>query len=139
MKHTNLLFRMLKRFIFYDRDYNIVGLIALKNISFKSATQFGPSSFMEISEIGMPTDDIDREYRWLNSIAGIGLYSGSFERFRAISDEHGLFMVLNRATKDGWFPTNDPVFGSSFRALINERGYDYDIQFINDGVRIINN
>ncbi|MDX1699680.1 MAG: hypothetical protein R3250_03630, partial [Melioribacteraceae bacterium] len=68
-----------KAIYFYDKDKNIVELIARKNLNINSSDEFSPHSFLGISEIGLPTLDIEREYKLLNDKTGIGIYSGIFE------------------------------------------------------------
>ncbi|MDX1762473.1 MAG: hypothetical protein R3218_09995, partial [Christiangramia sp.] len=66
----------------------------------------------------------------------IGIYSGGFERFCAVGDEHGLFICINKEQKDVWFPINDKVFSSSFRVQITEQGFNYDVEFINEELKV---
>ena len=125
-----------KAMYFYDRDNNIVELIARKNLNINSNNEFDSSSFLGISEIGLPTIDIEREYKLLNDKTGIGIYSGSFERFCAVGDEHGLFICINKEQKDVWFPTTDKIFSSSFKAKFSEKELDYDVELNNEGLFI---
>ena len=79
---------------FYDADKNIVEFIARKKLQHNTTTKFDKDSLLGISEIGIPTSSIAKEYQILKSITGIGIYSGSIERFCAVGDETGLFILI---------------------------------------------
>lgn len=102
---------------FYDEDHNIVELIARKNLSNASSQAFSPDSFLEVSEIGLPTLNIEEKYQLLHQTVGLEIYDGSFDRFCAIGDERGLFICIDQSKKD-WFPVNDTAWPADFEALI---------------------
>ena len=85
-----------KAIYFYDADHNIVELIARKNLNNASDQKFDADQFLEISEIGLPTHDIEKEFIELHTSTGIEIYDGEFSRFCAIGDEHGLFICINK-------------------------------------------
>lgn len=90
-----------KAIYFYDQDKNIVELIARKNLKNESDQNFGPEQFLEISEIGVPTRDIESEFSILRNAMGIEIYDGGFGNFCAIGDENGLFICINKDHKNG--------------------------------------
>ncbi|MFK7925626.1 MAG: VOC family protein [Bacteroidia bacterium] len=102
---------------FYDADQNIVELIARKNLENASDQDFGPASLLEVSEVGIPTLNIEEVYQQLNQTIGLEIYDGSFERFCAIGDEQGLFICIDPSKKD-WFPINDTAWVADFEALV---------------------
>ncbi len=108
---------------FYDADNNIGELIARKSLMNSSNEPFGSESLLEISEIGIPTFDIEKEYSTMKQVCNLPIYSGSFERFCAVGDEHGLFITINKELKKQWFPTEDPTISS-----------DFAIKFVNENV-----
>jgi len=110
---------------FYDADKNIVELIARKTLSNSSEKPFSKNSVLEISEIGLPTFDIDKAHKILKEVTGISIYSGSVERFCAIGDAHGLFILINKNLKKEWFPTNDKTESSDFMIRFMEDGKVY--------------
>jgi len=110
---------------FYDNDKNIVELIARKNLDNSSQLPFDKNALLEISEIGIPTFDISEEYKILNEVTGIPIHSGSMERFCAIGDDNGLFIVINKELKKEWFPTKDKAFSSDFRISFVEKGNEF--------------
>ena len=128
-----------KAIYFYDKDQNIVELIARKNLNNLSNQKFDTNQFLEISEIGLPTLDIEKEFIQLNRIMGIKIFDGGFERFCAIGDENGLFICINKKEKD-WFPTNDKAFSSDFEIRLVEKGNEYRIEYINEKIEaVVNN
>jgi uncharacterized protein YuzE len=123
-----------KAIYFYDADKNIVELIARKNLNNLSNKKFDGNLFLEISEIGVPTIDIEREFNKLKSLTGIEIFDGGFERFCAIGDENGLFICINKNVKD-WFPTNDNAFSSEFEIRLIEKGIEYQIEYKNEELK----
>ena len=109
---------------FYDPDHNIVELIARKNLKNQSSQSFHPNDLIEVSEIGVVSDDIEKQYNFLNTRTGIEIFDGSFERFCAVGDENGLFICIDKEKKD-WFPTGDKAIVSDFTIVctIHESTY----------------
>lgn len=84
---------------FYDADQNIVELIARKTLENPSNELFDSDSLLEISEIGLPTTNIEQVYKMIGQKSTLPIYSGSFERFCSIGDEHGLFICIDTQKK----------------------------------------
>tara|TARA_R110002033_G_scaffold68543_5_gene119753 strand:- start:744 stop:1415 length:672 start_codon:yes stop_codon:yes gene_type:complete len=124
-----------KAIYFYDQDKNIVELIARKNLKNESDQNFGPEQFLEISEIGVPTRDIESEFSILRNAMGIEIYDGGFGNFCAIGDENGLFICINKEHKK-WYPTNDKAFASNFELLMQEKGKQYQVDFKNESIKV---
>lgn len=120
-----------KAIYFYDKDKNIVEFIARKNLANESKKEFNAQSILEISEIGVPTLDIENRFKELESLSRISVFDGSFERFCAIGDEYGLFIVINKKIKN-WFPVEDKAYSSPFEILFSEQGENYRVKFEND-------
>jgi catechol 2,3-dioxygenase-like lactoylglutathione lyase family enzyme len=114
---------------FYDKDNNIVELIARKNQSSKSNAVFRAQSMLCISEIGVPVDKVEKAYNDLNQIKRLPIYSGDLGRFCAAGDENGLFIIIDKAKKK-WYPTDDVAHSSYFRI----EG-DYNIEFANGKIK----
>ncbi len=98
---------------FYDYDKNIVELIAREKLEVIIDRKFKSKYFLSISEIGMPVDNIEETYNQLKSIKDIDIFDGNFDKFCAIGDESGLFIVIDK-NKKRWYPTNDIAHSSSF-------------------------
>lgn len=115
---------------FYDADQNIVEFIARRTLNQNSDKKFNRDSLLSISEIGLPTYDIAQEFKVLNDETGIPIYSGSMERFCAVGDENGLFIVINKALKKEWFPTQMEPMSAPFHIKFlengNLHGFDYE-------------
>ena len=116
---------------FYDADKNIVEFIARKKLQHNTTTKFDKESLLGISEVGIPTSSIAKEYQILKSITGIGIYSGSIERFCAVGDETGLFILINKGIKK-WFPTMDLAMSSDFKIRFSEKGKEYVFTYENE-------
>ncbi|MBU2997930.1 VOC family protein [Cellulophaga baltica] len=125
-----------KAVYFYDKDKNIVELIARKNLNNASEYKFNSKQFLEISEIGVPTLDIEKVFNQLTNLTGIEIYDGSFDRFCAIGDENGLFICINKTFKD-WFPTNDKAYSSAFEIILVEKGIKYQIAYKNEEIKLL--
>jgi catechol-2,3-dioxygenase len=89
---------------FSDPDGNVLELIARHDLDNAAEPPFGPGSLLEISEAGLPVPEVDPALRYLEERLGLSQYSGDRERFAAIGDEHGLFIVV--AEQRPWFPTD---------------------------------
>ena len=119
-----------KAIYFYDTDRNIVEFIARKNLPNQSDDAFGSRSLLEISEIGMPVNDIEKAYDAINEIAQLKVYDGDFQRFCAIGDETGLFICIDKEKKT-WFPTGEHAFSSDFEIEFSESGQLLKAEFKN--------
>lgn len=120
---------------FYDEDKNIVEFIARHNLSNPSDQAFGSQSLLEVSEIGIPTDNIESKFKLLQEHLGVEIYSGSFERFCAIGDERGLFICIDKNKKD-WFPNNDKAHSAQFEALVSDGQNSFSIIYKDDKLEI---
>lgn len=120
-----------KAIYFYDKDNNIVELIARKNLKNDSNVLFRPESMICISEIGMPVNNMERTFHHLNIIKKLPVYSGNLDVFCAAGDENGLFIIINKEKKK-WFPTDDIPQSSYFRM----EG-DYNFEFTNGKINKI--
>jgi catechol-2,3-dioxygenase len=116
---------------FYDRDNNILEFIARRNLNIEVDEPFSAASVIEISEMGLPVDDIIPIHDHFINKLNIEVYSGSTERFCAIGDEHGLFIVLNKNVKTSWFPTENSPIASDFKTIIELRDQLYSVTFRN--------
>jgi len=123
-----------KAIYFYDLDKNIVELIARKNLKNESQLNFGINSLLEISEIGMPVNDIEKVFNKLKEISNLEQFDGGFERFCAIGDENGLFICINKNVKD-WFPTGDKAYSSEFEIKFEHNNQEFGLEFMNEDIK----
>jgi len=124
-----------KALYFYDADRNIVELISRYDLNYLKNDRFDKESLIEISEIGLATNNIEREFDLLNRTTGIGIYDGNFDRFCAVGDQHGLFICINKELK-GWFPTNEKAYASSFEMIMDEKGEKYEVVYREESLEI---
>ncbi|MDG1332712.1 MAG: VOC family protein [Crocinitomicaceae bacterium] len=125
-----------KAMYFYDPDMNIVEFIARKNLNIEREIAFDVNQLLCISEIGMPTLDIESKFQTLNELSNVQKYSGDLNRMLAFGDETGLFICINKHVKK-WFPIDDEAFSSSFELDFSQGETAYNIKFENDEIRLI--
>lgn len=117
-----------KALYFYDSDMNIVEFIARKNLKKNSNLPFSSHSILNISEIGIPSSTMRKTYNEINILRPIKLYSGDFDRFGALGNEEGMFILANPIRKK-WFPNDDNIHQSDF--IIKG---DYNFEFRNGNI-----
>ncbi len=117
-----------KAIYFYDADKNIVEFIARKDLNNASDQAFGPDSLLNVSEIGVPVDDIRPTFDFIAETTGMDIYDGGFERFCAVGDEEGLFICINKNVKK-WFPKDDVAYSAPFKIEIEEKEKHYKLKF----------
>lgn len=105
---------------FYDADQNIVELIARKNTQPMIEQPFGVEQWLNISEIGAPTSDVEGLCAVLIE-EGLSCYSGDLKNFAAIGEEEGLFIIINKDQRK-WLPNDDQAFASPFRIACEVQG-----------------
>lgn len=125
-----------KAIYFYDADKNIIEFIARKNLKTDTSTVFNSDALLEISEIGVPVNQIEQVYNTLHNTCDLGVYFGNFNKFCAIGGERGLFIVIDKNSKN-WFPTNDKAFASAFNVKILASNQRYTIDFSKGELTII--
>ncbi len=114
-----------KSMYFYDADLNIIEFISRRDIEVISEEEFTSNSILSISEIGIGAKQIKKLYKIIDSIRPIDIFDGNFDKFCALGDHMGLFIIANLTSKS-WFPSNDKIYQSDFQI----RG-DYNFNFIN--------
>ena len=117
-----------KAIYFYDSDMNIVEFIARKNLKMNSNLPFSSKSIINISEIGIATSTMRKTYNEINILRPIKLYSEDFDRFGALGNEEGMFILVNPVLKK-WFPNDDAIHQSDF--IIKG---DYNFEFRNGNI-----
>lgn len=115
---------------FYDEDKNIVEFIARKNLNIQHAGPFDSTQILEISELGIPTHSVEGIYQSIQHYFPVELYSGNLERFAALGDEHGLFIVINKEQKK-WMPRNDEAYPAPFELTLTHRDVEWQLSYKN--------
>ncbi len=127
-----------KSIYFYDEDYNIMEFISRRECKGSSSFNFSEKSILGISEIGLATTDIEKQYHILNTQCELAVYDGNFDKFCAIGDDNGLFITIN-SEKKTWFPTGDIAYNSEFNIQIIQNKKQYSLQYKNDLLSSFNN
>ena len=120
-----------KAIYFYDADKNIMEFIARERIDIESDEAFTPRLIISISEMAIATTNIEGIYNSINAMKSIPIFDGDFNRFCALGNDDGLFIVIDKTIKK-WYPTNEEVFTSDF--IIKG---DYNFEFTNGKIKEI--
>lgn len=124
-----------KAVYFYDEDKNIVELIARRDIDSENTIDFNADQFLQVSEIGIPTSDIESLFKQMKTTINLPIYDGGFERFCAVGNEQGLFICINKENRK-WYPNDDLAFASPFQARISFEGKNFSVSYLNEKFRI---
>lgn len=124
-----------KAVYFYDADNNIVEFIARRNLKIPVAPFFDAMRIVEISEVGIPTENLPALLDKIKSSINLEEYDGGPKRFCALGDEHGLFICIDKTIKD-WFPTNDKAFASAFGVKIETEKGAYEVLYARDELTV---
>ncbi|HKJ43624.1 MAG TPA: hypothetical protein VKA27_16120 [Sunxiuqinia sp.] len=117
-----------KSIYFYDADHNIIEFISRKNLGIQNKDPFNYHALLEISEVGVPVNDIQSTYEDLQELSKFPIYDGDFKRFCAVGDETGLFIIIDK-NKKKWFPTNDVAYSSNFELKFENQGQELELEF----------
>lgn len=122
---------------FLDPAQNVVELIARKNLGLKTLKPFDQNSILGLSEMGIPAENVQATYLQLASYCGLQKYSGDFNRFCAVGDEIGLFIIVDQEKKQ-WFPTSSAAksFPFTLTCVVGEKSFY--IQHNGEKMSIIN-
>ena len=125
-----------KSVYFYDEDKNVVEFISRGHLNKPESAIFSGKSIVGISEIGIPTENIQEKFKFLQQNCSLEIFDGSFERFCAIGDPQGLFITINKNMKD-WFPTGDKAFSSDFEIEFTHKEKSCHLQFLNNELKTV--
>lgn len=92
---------------FYDPAGNILELIARHSLKNATKGQFQSSDLIRISEIGLVVPDVPSTRELLNSKFSLTEYKDYYDRFSAMGDEIGLFILS--AHKRVWLGSDKPA------------------------------
>lgn len=92
---------------FHDAGGNVVELMARDEITEGFTSSFGPGELLEVSEIGIATEDVPGTCGALRAALGAPLYWGDEQGLTAIGD--GVGAVLVSPLGRGWIPTGLPA------------------------------
>lgn len=124
-----------KSIYFYDADKNVVEFISRRHCFLENSEKFSAKNIVGIAEIGVATNNVKKNYDFLNQKIGLEKFTGDYERFCATGDDEGLFIVINKNEK-GWFPSNDKAFGSEFSAEVEHQNKKFQLIFEEDELKM---
>jgi len=113
---------------FEDPAGNIVEFIARHNLLSSKQKSFSINDIREISELGLPCDDVAAMAEKLEQEASIGHWSGDYDAFGASGDENGLFIIVDKSKKT-WVPQDTPALPSPFVARLENHGRRYKVRY----------
>lgn len=115
-------------FYFYDPAGNILELIARHDLPNASDRPFDATSLLNISEIGVATDDVPAQVAAIQAQVNAPLYRQPLDAtFTAIGDEHGLLIVVRRGRI--WFPDTGKPAEFLPIALVTDDGEHGPVSF----------
>ncbi len=90
-------------FYFFDPQKNIVEFIARHDLDIPAEKPFSVQTISEISEIGVPVENVEEFYDEVNKFISAPIFDGDKKGFTAMGDQNGLFIVV--PLKRNWYPT----------------------------------
>ena len=109
---------------FEDPEGHVLECIARHGLANASRAPFGPTSLLDVSEVGVVVDDVPAAARRLQDALGVPAYRPAGERFAPLGDEHGLLIVVPRGRR--WFPTCRPATGAPI--VIEAEGVEKEVE-----------
>lgn len=120
-----------KAIYFYDADKNIVEFISRQDLRIESSEVFSSKSVNSISEIALVTAKISKLFKTIYTLKPIDIFHGNFNRFCALGNHEGLFILLDKTVKT-WHPTSEAAHTADF--IIKG---DYNFNFIDGEVSLV--
>ncbi len=117
---------------FADPAGNIVEFIARHDLPNASEAAFSIKSVINLSEIGMVSPDAPASYNKLRELIGVQPYRQHTDRFAAMGDENGLFIVV--PNNRNWFPTEVPSEVADFRVIGSHGGNVFSLSYSRSGI-----
>lgn len=125
-----------KSLYFYDPDNNILEFISRRDLYPPQSGEFSSEEILGISEVGLATNNVEEKFSFLNENFGLEKYSGDYERFCAVGDDEGLFIIINKDQKD-WIPTGDKAYASPFELKLSVEKAIFGAQFRNERLELL--
>lgn len=127
-----------KSFYFYDGSGNLAEIITHYNLDYQTDAEFDQNSILGISEIGLPTTDIEATNKLLEEKTTSKFWKGDFEIFGTNGSDEGKILLPNYAIKTTWFPTTNKIIPTPFTVILeNDNQYSKAI-FDNNKLNISN-
>ena len=97
-----------KAIYFFDADHNIVEFIGRSTHVAEAVYPFSAAAITEISEIGMPVQNVQAVQSQMKWVFGLDIYGMDSKNFCAMGSKEALFIIVDRANKL-WYPTDIPA------------------------------
>ncbi|MBO6211503.1 glyoxalase [Algoriella sp.] len=127
-----------KSFYFYDGSNNLAEMIIHANLDNESNQSFDASSILGISEIGLPTLEIEEINQQIEDVTNSKFWKGDFDAFGTNGSDEGKILLPNYNIKKTWYPTENEIKSAPFRAIINVENNTYKLAFNNQQLEINN-
>lgn len=104
---------------FTDPEGNIGELIARHDLPNSQTSPFNSQHLLNISEIGLPLDDVVQFAQTIQAQIGCPVYRTEIEEtFTPMGDEHGLFILVKKGRM--WYPDNTmPATDAALKVLVS--------------------
>ena len=125
-------------FYFYDGGRNLAEMITHYNLAYENDEEFDQHSILGISEIGLPTTDIEATNQLLEEKTTSKFWKGDFEKFGTNGSDEGKILLPNYFIKTTWFPTTDTITPTPFSAILENENHYSKVIFDNNKLNISN-
>ncbi|WP_282629514.1 VOC family protein [Empedobacter sedimenti] len=116
-------------FYFYDGAGNLAEIITHNNLAYENDAKFDQHSILGISEIGLPTSDIEATNQLLEEKTTSKFWKGDFETFGTNGSDEGKILLPNYLIKTTWFPTKTAIKQHPFELVIESENQKYQINY----------
>lgn len=113
-------------------------MITHYNLAYKNDAEFDQHSILGISEIGLPTTDIEATNQLLEEKTTSKFWKGDFEKFGTNGSDEGKILLPNYFIKTTWFPTTDTITPTPFSAILENENHYSKVIFNNNKLNISN-
>ncbi len=115
---------------FYDNNDNLLEFIARKDLNNSQTETFSSKQILNISEIGIVTDNPLEFGNQLLQNYGLTLFekNQNSEIFTAVGDDNGLLIIVK--TNRNWYPTETPVKSNWTKIELSHKNKSNTIEII---------
>lgn len=125
-------------FYFYDGSGNLAEIITHYNLDYQTDAEFDQNSILGISEIGLPTTDIEATNKLLEEKTTSKFWKGDFEIFGTNGSDEGKILLPNYFIKTTWFPTTNKIIPTPFTVILENENQCSKVIFDNNKLNISN-
>ena len=125
-------------FYFYDGAENLAEIITHHNLDSNDTKEFSPNKLLGVSEIGLPTLDIQAINQMIEEQTNSKFWKGDFERFGTNGTDEGKILLPNYSIKTTWFPTDLKITSQPFEAIIEVNNKLFQLNFKENKLNIFN-